>query len=149
MVKPKAITEETKVESTGYIDDVTHVVGAKNKEELEIELNNLYSLLKPLYNNKILQMNGTKTCFITIASSHDNRSPNKLKIKVDENFSITEDQCIKILGFFQNRQNSMDTQVNAIAAKTGMLMSKLKPVNPYLDYQTRRTLITMKVKAAK
>ena len=117
MGKPKAITEETKVESTGYIDDVTHVVGAKNKEELEIELNNLYSLLKRLYNNKILQMNGTKTCFITIASSHDNRSPNKLKIKVDENFSITEDQCIKILGFFQNRRNSMDTQVNAIAAK--------------------------------
>ena len=149
MGKPKAITEETKVESTGYIDDVTHVVGAKNKEELEIELNNLYSLLKRLYNNKILQTNDMKTCFITIASSHDNRSPNKLKIKVDENFSITEDQCIKILGFFQNRQNSMDTQANAIAAKTGMLMSKLKPAIPYLDYQTRRTLITTKVKAAK
>ena len=132
MGKPKAITEETKVESTGYIDDVTHVVGAKNKEELEIELNNLYSLLKRLYNNKILQMKGTKTCFITIASSHDNRSPNKLKIKVDENFSITEDQCIKILGFFQNRRNSMDTQVNAMAAKTGMPMSKLKPAIPYL-----------------
>ena len=149
MGKPKAITEETKVESTGYIDDVTHVVGARNKEDLEIELNDLCSLLKRLYNSKILQTNVTKTCFITIASSHDNRSPNKLKIKVDENFSITEDQCIKILGFFQNRRNSMETQVNAIAAKTGMLMSKLKPVNPYLDYQTRRTLITTKVKAAK
>ena len=75
--------------------------------------------------------------------------PDKLKRKVDDNFSITKDQCIKILGFFQNRQNSMDTQVNAIAAKTGMLMSKLKPAIPYLDYRTRRTLITTKIKAAK
>merc|ERR1711954_181194 len=42
----------------------------------------------------------------------------------------------------------MDSQVNAIAAKVGMLMSKLRPTFPYLDNNTRKMLVSSKVKAA-
>ena len=42
----------------------------------------------------------------------------------------------------------MDTQVNAIAAKTGMLLSKLRPAFPFMDNKTRQILITSKVKSA-
>ena len=52
--------------SIGYIDDVTHVMGLEDKEEQECYLNDLYSLLEKHYNNKILQINGAKTQFLTI-----------------------------------------------------------------------------------
>ena len=92
-------------------------------------------------------MNGSKTCFITLESSHDNLHPSKLKIRVDDVTLITEDECVKILGFYQNRRNNMDTQLNAISAKTGLLMSKLRPALPYLDEHTRKLLINSKVKS--
>ena len=131
--KDKQQTTETNVRSTGYINDVTHVVAGINKEDLEIELHNLYSLLETLYKNNILQMNGTKTCFVVINSPHDNDHPERLSIRIDDKNIIKEDDCIKILGFFQNKRNSMDTQLNAIAAKTGMIMSKLRKAVPYMD----------------
>ena len=68
-----------------------------------------------MYDNKILKMNGDKTFFITIASSHDEKVNRKIKIKIDQNVTLVEDDVIKILGFLQNRRNSMDSQVNAIS----------------------------------
>ena len=53
-------------ESIGYIDNVSHVTGLENKDELEIYLNVLYSLLERVYSNKKLQINGDKTQFLTI-----------------------------------------------------------------------------------
>ena len=66
--KDMVIEDDKDTESTGYIDDVNHVISANNKDILEIKLNQLYSLLQEIYNNKKLQMNGDKTAFITFES---------------------------------------------------------------------------------
>ena len=39
-----SITEQNDTESTGYIDHVNHVVSTNTKEDLEIELNQIYNL---------------------------------------------------------------------------------------------------------
>ena len=76
-------TEDTDHNSVGYIDDVTHVRGAESKEEQEVYLNNLYSLLVRMYNNNKLQINGSKMQFLTILNNNE------------DNYTITKRLIIK------------------------------------------------------
>lgn len=92
-------------------------------------------------------MNGSMTNFLTIASSHDATSTAKLQIKVDSNTSITKDDCIRILRFQQNRRNLMDTKLNFISSKVGMLMSKIGPALPFMEKNNRKRVIEAKVKS--
>ena len=69
-----SITEQNDTESTGYIDNVNHVVSTNTKEDLEIKLNQIYNLLQNIYTNKKLQMNGDKSAFITFESKYDKYS---------------------------------------------------------------------------
>ena len=77
--KDKTVTNITEQSSTGYIDEVRHVIGATNKDTQEIHMNDLYALLKMVYSNKQLKMNGEKANFLTINSKHDDTRPGKLK----------------------------------------------------------------------
>ena len=47
--KDKTVTNITEQSSTGYIDEVRHVIGATNKDTQEIHINDLYALLKMVY----------------------------------------------------------------------------------------------------
>ena len=127
-----SITEQNDTESTGYIDDVNHVVSANNKEDLEVKLNQIYSFLQNIYTNKKLQMNGDKSAFITFKSKYDKYSQSKLKITTEKNEIIHEAEALKILGFHINRRNTMDTHLNATSSKISMILSKLKPALKYL-----------------
>ena len=64
-------TNEPDHTSVGYIDDVTHVTGLDNKDELEVYINELYALLKSMYTNKKLQINGSKTKILTIINNRE------------------------------------------------------------------------------
>ena len=60
----------------------------------------MYSLLEPIYSNKNLKINGTKTQLLTIANArYENQ---KIKLQIDDNNTVTENESIKLLGFMQN-----------------------------------------------
>ena len=69
-----------------------------------------------------------------------------MKIKVTEDTIIQEVEKLKILGFHQNKRNTMDSQLTATASKVGLAMSKLRPALPYLTPETRKQLVNMKIK---
>ena len=100
-------------ESVGYIDNVTHVTGANDREESEIYINTLYSLLLRLYSNKRLKINGSKTQFLALKNNKDDAR--EMKIKINDNEYIRESEKLKILGFIQNNRNSMDRHLNFTA----------------------------------
>ena len=105
----------------------------------------MYALLERVYSNKKLKINGSKTQFITITQA--NEDSRKIKLQIDENETLEETETMKILGFIQNRNNTMDTHLNAISAKVSMLLSKIRPAFPYLNEDTRKQIITLKVKS--
>ena len=92
-------------------------------------------------------MNGDKTAFLTIESKHEKEEKEKLTIKTENNKIIKEDETLKILGFQQNRNNTMDSHLNATAAKVGMNIANLKPALPYLSEKNRKEIITSKIKS--
>ena len=139
-------TDQSKQESTRCIDDVTDIVGSKDKDNLEIYINELYSLLKAMYGDMKLQMNCDKTSFITIESHHNKYETRKLEIKVDENTTIEEDEELKILGFQQNRRNIMDSQINAISSKVAIAMKNLRPAIPFMMEKKRKEIVQAKIK---
>ena len=99
-----------------------------------------------VYSNKQLKMNGEKMRFLTIDSKHDDTRPGKLKIKVDKDTTLTRDKKQKILGFHQNKRNTMDSQITATASKVGLAISKLRPALPYLTPKVRKQLVNTKIK---
>ena len=138
-------TEEIEHNSIGYIDDVTHVTGAESKETQEVYLNNLYSLLVNVYSNKKLQINGSKTQFLTIQKRNDDNY--KIKINISDTESIEESNSIRILGFVQNKRNTLDTHMNWVSSKVCMTLAKLKPILGYLNESQRKRIIEAKVKS--
>ena len=138
-------TNEPEHTTVGFVDDVTHVTGLNNKDEQEVYLNELYSLLINMYTNKRLQINGSKTKILTIINNKDDGS--KIKIRIDDNNEISESETIKILGFQQNRRNTMDTHLNTVSSNVGMLLAKLKPALTYMPDPIKKRIIQSKVKS--
>ena len=54
---------------------------------------------------------------------------------------------MKILGFIQNRRNTMDTHINSMASKIGLTLSNLKPALQYMSPEIKKRVITAKVKS--
>ena len=138
-------TNNPEHKSVGYIDDITHVTGLFDKEEQELYLNNLYSLLEKHYNNKRLQINGSKTQFLTIPRT--NKDDYKIKLRINHNTMVSESEKIKILGFIQNKRNNMESHLNSMASKVGMTLAKLKPMLTYMPEEIKKRVISAKVKS--
>ena len=132
-------------ECFAHFDDMSHVTGLNKNEEQEIYINNMYSLLEPIYSNKNLKINGTKTQFLTIANArYENQ---KIKLQIDDNNTVTENKSIKLLGFMQNRRNMMDSRLNNLSAKAGMILSKMRSTFAFIPEEKREQIITAKVKS--
>ena len=112
---------------------------------METYVNDLYCLLEKLNNNKKLQINGTKTQLLTIKDKDED--DHKIRIKVDENNYITESETMKILGFTQNRKNTMDSHLNRTASKIGMTLANLKPALKFMTPEIKKRVVTAKVKS--
>ena len=137
--------ENVEHEAVGFIDDVTHVTGANDLDELEIYINKLYSLLLKFFNNKILKINGEKTKFLTIPNSKDD--DRRISIKINHNTEINESETLKILGFIQNKRNTMENHLNWVASKIGMTLAKLRPIFEYISDDQRKRIVSAKVKS--
>ena len=54
---------------------------------------------------------------------------------------------MKILGFVQNHQNTMDSHLNSTARKIGMTLANLKPALSFMSHDLKKRIITAKVKS--
>ena len=142
--KPQNDHENVEHVSVGYIDDVSHVVGLDTKEELELYLEDLYSLLESMNHNKRLQINGGKTQVLTFENKREDDY--QITINVDATTTVRESESIKILGFVINRRNSLDTHLNSVASKIGLTLAKLQPALKFMTPDLRKRIITAKVK---
>ena len=93
-----------------------------------------------MYSNKKLQISGSKTKFITINNNKDDH--HNIKIRIDDHNEINESESLKILGFVQNKHNSMDTHLNLVASKVGMTLAKLKPILELVPKDQRKRIKT-------
>ena len=71
----------------------------------------------------------------------------KIHIKGDIYTIINKSESITILGFVQNRRNTMDTHLNSLAAKVGMMLANLKPALTFMSEKVRKRIITANVKS--
>ena len=119
---------------------MTARVGANSKEELEEYTQNYYYLLAAFYTTNKLKLNGEKTKLMMVA---DQRNP--ISIVTEKNETLTCDNQVKILGWWSNTKNSMDTHVARIKAAVHYQALLLKPAMNFLSLDQRRVVINAKI----
>ena len=97
-----------------------------------------------MYTDKTLKINGGKTQFLKI--KHKNEENHKITINIDNDTKIEESETINILGFIQNRRNTMDTHLNWVATKVGMTIAQLEPAMTFVSDKVKQRKISAKVK---
>ena len=126
--------------TTNFIDDSSNVVGADSIEELELYIQHFYYLLSSYYKINKLKMNGEKPKIMML--SNNKRS---IKISTEDNEVISCDSQMKILGWWVNPNNSMDTHLSKVKASVYLEAFTLKPAMCYLNLQQRREVVNAKI----
>ena len=116
-------------ESTGYVDDISHVSGNKDFEELEKTTDDLNKLVNKIYEENRLKVNKGKTQVLQIeANTNDALVSNRKMITIRNKGNIIKaKQSMKILGVTLNLRASMDSHLGRMKAKVGCELAKLKP----------------------
>ena len=102
-ISGETLTESNKTElqSTGYVDDVNHVAGNANIEDLEEFTGKLLNAVTEIYKENLLSMNVTKTQLLQIESSTNeclNSSRRMVSICSQQGNITTAKTDMKILG---------------------------------------------------
>ena len=132
----------TEHDCISYVDDVTQVVGNTNKEDLQIYIQELFTLINAYYKSNLLVVNEDKTEFMTVSKNNDEMD---IYIHKDDGEIIKSGNHIKILGVTLNNRNSLDTHVSRMASIIGMRFKKISHLLKYMDQKQRKTIMTAKL----
>merc|ERR1711954_485179 len=125
-----------------YVDNSNNVIGTDNCTEAKNYLKYYHILLQDSYKANKLQMNRTKMTFICTRKPRNEQR--KLEIELKGNKPIKEVKAMKILGFWQNNKNSLNTQLGKVLAIAANNLDELRPLLKHLSMKNRREVINSK-----
>ena len=149
-ISGETLTESNKTElqSTGYVDDVNHVAGNANIEDLEEFTGKLLNAVTEIYKENLLSMNVTKTQLLQIESSTNeclNSSRRMVSIISQQGNITTAKTDMKILGVTLNCRASLDTNTSRMKSRIGLELNKLKPYLSSLRPVDRKIILNCKL----
>ena len=128
-----------------FVDDVTQVIGNKNKLEYKVYLQKAYEITEKYFQINMLAINKTKTELLHVPAPNEDLE--EVIVMTSDGSVITSKNEVKILGVKFNFRNNMSSHLSSTASKVGMAYSQLKPYLRHASVQQRRLILTAKVES--
>ena len=93
--------------SVSYVDDTSHIIGGESFQRPKKYLQNFFDLLVVYHKENKLKMNPEKTKIMMMNHRNKQESNEKMTIKVENDEEVKEENMIKILGFYTNKDNNL------------------------------------------
>ena len=121
------------------------VVGEDEPTTIQNFLNQFHALLEVYYFINKLVMNETKTKFLVHKHINEKTPGFKLTIKTRNNDTITDDNAIKVLGFWINKRGNYQTHLQKKKALATVQLKKLRPLTNLIPMNQRKIVIKSKI----
>ena len=139
-------TEESNShETVAYVDDLTQVVGNKNRMILQEFIQEVYDTTVCYFETNLLSINSSKTELLSVPYGNE-ENPNVFVMTQEGNI-IKSSKQVKILGIRFNESNNMNAHVSSILSSIGLAFNWLKPYLQHALMQQRRIIIQSKLES--
>ena len=142
--------QTTEIESSGYVDDINHLIANKSKDDLEKQTQGIYKLVTKIYTENRLMVNEGKSKILQVEKNTadvEDTGRRMIKIKDSRNKIIQAEGTLKVLGFTLNAKANMENHISKVKSRIGLELSKLKPYLHLMEVKDRKTILNAKLRS--